>query len=223
MMKRCIKCNVEKSLDDFYRASRNVSGYMNTCKECDLARCKRRYQIDPDRIKAKVTAWNLANPEKQKARDAAHYVKNRIVANQRGAQYYLANKAACNAQSKIWAAKNKERVTELNRQKRIRNGDRIRTARRAHYTANKVSYVANARKRETDKLRATPAWADLAKIEAFYELRERLTLETGILHHVDHIDPLRHPRLCGLHVHYNLRVIPAAINLRKRNKLENEV
>jgi hypothetical protein len=62
--------------------------------------------------------------------------------------------------------------------------------------------------------------ADRKAIRAFYVEARRLTDETGIPHHVDHIIPLRHPLVCGLHNEHNLRVITAEENMRKRNTFE---
>jgi excisionase family DNA binding protein len=63
--------------------------------------------------------------------------------------------------------------------------------------------------------RATPVWADLAAIDAIYARRRRETLRTGIPHHVDHIVPIDGRTVSGLHVHGNLRVIPARDNVRR--------
>jgi hypothetical protein len=76
----------------------------------------------------------------------------------------------------------------------------------------------NARNR-TIVREQTPAWADKSKIRTIYALAQKLTRETGIEHHVDHIIPLKGKTVCGLHVENNLRVIPATENLKKNNRL----
>lgn len=48
---------------------------------------------------------------------------------------------------------------------------------------------------------------------------EPLTILTGVAHHVDHIHPLRGEGFTGLHVPWNLRVIPAHDNVSKGNRL----
>ena len=64
-------------------------------------------------------------------------------------------------------------------------------------------------------IRATPAWADMNKIAAFYREARRLTAETGELYVVDHIVPKCARLVCGLHVDYNLRVIHWRENSQK--------
>jgi len=60
--------------------------------------------------------------------------------------------------------------------------------------------------------RATPSWADMKAIKAIYAEAKRLGMS------VDHIWPLRNAKFCGLHVHYNLQIIPMSENARKKNK-----
>jgi 5-methylcytosine-specific restriction endonuclease McrA len=68
-----------------------------------------------------------------------------------------------------------------------------------------------------------PLWRDIKKISAIYDECEKLTQQTGILHHVDHIIPLRGETVSGLHVHQNLRIISAVENRSKSNKLLPEL
>lgn len=54
-------------------------------------------------------------------------------------------------------------------------------------------------------------------IKRVYIEAARLTRVTGVVHDVDHIVPLNHPRVCGLHVAWNLRPMPARTNGAKGN------
>jgi hypothetical protein len=71
---------------------------------------------------------------------------------------------------------------------------------------------------------ATPKWLtqnQLSEIECFYSEAKRLTIETGIKYSVDHIWPLRGEGFVGLHVPWNLRVIPLIDNISKGNRVDN--
>ena len=65
---------------------------------------------------------------------------------------------------------------------------------------------------------ACPGWADMNKIKSVYIERDRITKQTGIPHHVDHIVPICGDKVCGLHNEFNVRVITEAENLKKSNK-----
>jgi hypothetical protein len=47
----------------------------------------------------------------------------------------------------------------------------------------------------------------------------RISQETGVEHHVDHIVPLRGRIVHGLRVHYNLQILPGTENIRKGNRV----
>lgn len=65
---------------------------------------------------------------------------------------------------------------------------------------------------------ATPPWVCMREIRAVYLAAERKTIDLGEQYTVDHIVPLRHPLVCGLHVPWNLRVMKASENFAKSNR-----
>ena len=80
-------------------------------------------------------------------------------------------------------------------------------------------------KRRARKLKATPEWLSKKqkdRMTNIYRVRAKISAATGKEHHVDHVVPLKGENVCGLHVPWNLAIIPAEMNLSKGNK-ENEL
>lgn len=98
-------------------------------------------------------------------------------------------------------------------------GARPCRALRAKLLAGKLSALPKSWQRKwiTQRIIATPPWADFTLIRAVYEEAARLTWETGVFHDVDHVVPLNNPRVCGLHYHLNLRPMPKGPNNAKSN------
>lgn len=80
----------------------------------------------------------------------------------------------------------------------------------------KAKVNAKTYRYRTRKKDQMPQDADNEKILWFYKEAERLTEETGIIHHVDHIIPISKG---GLHHQDNLQVLTKRENLSKGNKL----
>ena len=77
-----------------------------------------------------------------------------------------------------------------------------------------------ASRRAKQKL-ATPPWLtdpQKAHIKRTYDLAALMEEITGNKYHVDHIIPLKGENVSGLHVPWNLQVLPADINLQKGNR-----
>src|SRR6056297_783652 len=128
-----------------------------------------------------------------------------------------------------WQSKNEEKVKEYSRTNWLRvKSDPLRHKKdkdslRAHQQRNPGYFAAKQMRRNATKLKATPPWLTQEQhdeINAIYEEAARLTKETGIVHHVDHIVPLRHPDVCGLHIPANLQVLTAEENLSKGNSFD---
>jgi hypothetical protein len=97
--------------------------------------------------------------------------------------------------------------------------------KKAYYGENKVRYASLSAKRRASILLRTPKWLSveqLKEIETEYALREWCSEVMGEEYHVDHIVPLQGKKVSGLHVPWNLRVIPASKNISKSNKFNPE-
>jgi len=107
--------------------------------------------------------------------------------------------------------------------KRKERKDSINAKQRKYYRNNRQYYITKAYLRNKQVARAKPAWLTEEHefmLEETYELRDLRSELTGVVHHVDHIVPLRGQNCCGLHVPWNLQVIPAVDNLSKSNSIE---
>lgn len=67
------------------------------------------------------------------------------------------------------------------------------------------------------RILATPPWVDMKEIRKVYIRAAELSAETGQAWTVGHIVPLNHPRVCGLHVPWNIQPELASANFSKGN------
>lgn len=123
---------------------------------------------------------------------------------------------------KAYKLANKEKISEYHQRlyldQRQKIKDRNDTWRRANLDKHIARVVMYRQKRRS----ASPSWlsdAEVAKILAKYSEARWMTRRTGIRHEVDHIVPLQGKTVSGLHVPWNLRVIPARENAKKSNRL----
>ena len=125
-------------------------------------------------------------------------------------------------QSRLWREANKERKRATDKQYRTDNVSLLREKAAKHFILNKDKYAAATAKRKASKLRATPEWLtknQLAEIDYIYFLRKDASLLSDYEYHVDHIVPLQGREVCGLHVPWNLQLLPKEVNYAKNNRL----
>lgn len=68
-------------------------------------------------------------------------------------------------------------------------------------------------------LRSLPPWQAVAELRAIQQRARTLTELTGVEHHICHVVPLTHPRVCGLTVPWNLEIKPGRVNLSQSNHI----
>lgn len=137
--------------------------------------------------------------------------------------------------------KNPKKWIEKSKQVYSKNSEILLKYRRDYYIKNKekenkrsVNYtkkwrrenpgLANffAAKIHAARLKRTPKWLtneQWAEINEFYTLAKELKwLNNNESLHVDHIVPLKGKNVSGLHVPWNLQILPASVNRAKSNK-----
>lgn len=132
-----------------------------------------------------------------------HHSNHKKERNDKRHAYFLANAEKEKARKQLWTLAHREEINlKVNeRRKKIPGGRNYENA-----------------SRRTSLLDRFPEWADVKEIKTVYKQAVNMTRETGIMHHVDHIIPLKGKLVSGLHVHYNLQILPAKDNVSKGNK-----
>jgi len=110
-----------------------------------------------------------------------------------------------------------ERRRAKDRANYIRDKDKLKEQWNRWAANNRAHVNAESKKYKVLKLNRQPSWADEVAIKAIYTEAARMTRDTGIPHHVDHIVPLQSKLVCGLHCEANLQVLTGAENCTKNN------
>lgn len=123
----------------------------------------------------------------------------------------------CQSHQKRYAAKKRHGTLGKPNQTKEEYNEWLKEYRREYYYRAKNSAY---KRRELKHL--TPSWANTEKINDIYIKARKMSQETGITHEVDHIIPLTHKLVCGLHVESNLQILTEQENCQKSNKFTVE-
>lgn len=161
-------------------------------------------------------AWKAANPEKakawQKAWGKANADKLRLLSKMR----YQLDKDKIKAKVAARYRENRAEVYEYIKSWKEANREKVRAYSRAWAEENKAFYRECTARRRASRKQATPAWLtpeQIAEMRALY-----VSAPKG--YHVDHIVPLNGKFVSGLHVPWNLQLLPGPENLKKSSKFQ---
>jgi len=118
--------------------------------------------------------------------------------------------------SRKWRAENPELALEAYRRSYANNPDAARKRSSNYIKRNPHVNRENAARSRCHRA-ALPPWANRFFIREIYILAELRTQALGERYTVDHIVPLNHPLVCGLHCEQNLQIITHRANSGKRN------
>lgn len=187
--KQCTKCKTIKPLTDFGKRSYSPDGLQYWCKPCRNEEARKRRASKPTK---------LTPEQKQRANEASKKwrSKNKELARSRAKEY-----------TKNWRAKltpeQKQNIQEYHKQyiKQHRKNNKDK------YNSYTAKYRAAVHDQSPELTESQNQW-----MQAIYKRAKLLSEITGIQYHVDHIWPISKG---GLHVPWNLQVIPATDNIKK--------
>mgnify|MGYP000013899895 CR=1 FL=1 len=176
-----------------------------TCGKCNQTKALTEFK----KSKSCSLGRSFTCIECTKAYNIAYREKNRERLLQADRKRYAENAEEMKAKSAEHKAKNKDYYLIYNRH---------------YYRLNKYKFLAYNSKRRKVIEKSTPDWLSQEhkdQIADQYWLAQDLAAVSGETYHVDHIVPLQGKDVCGLHVPWNLQILPADLNLQKGNRHES--
>jgi hypothetical protein len=189
--KACSVCgSIFPRKKQFFHADRQKpDGLRPECKSCARLRRRRFYLRHRDRICAQTAAYGRANKARTNQRNKTRRITDPDF------------RLAMRKRTAKWKEENLER-------RRASDRDWARS--------NPGKNAARRALGRTSRRRATPPWLTT---EQRKQMRDIYILAAKLDMHVDHIYPICGENSCGLHVPWNLQLLPPIDNLKKSNRL----
>lgn len=218
MYRICNCCNLEKSIEEFNKKSSAKDGLQSKCKKC----ASNYYDKNKTKILANSKEYYKTIKDKKAEYAKKYREETKVERAVWQKEYYEANKSEIALYQKQYWEANKNRKIAYDQEYYLANKDKRSAQQKQYHITNKDKHAAKNAKRRAKKIQATPNWLTkehLEDIEELFLCARMFKLYTGQEYHVDHIVPLQGKNVCGLHVPWNLQVIPAKENLSKSNKI----
>ena len=188
----------------------------------DIKEYRKQYYLkNKEHIIAKSKKWREENYEQSLQNASNSYYRHRESnLKRREERRKKEDPVLLSEKRKRWYRNNPEPKLKAGKIWRDNNREYMNAKQREWAKRNKDSRAALQAERRATKRTSIPKWLtreDKLLIHEDYKEAQRLTKETGIRHSVDHIIPLKHPLVSGLHVPNNLQVLTMSENSKKQN------
>lgn len=186
----------------------------DSCVECK----KDYYQDNKEQITEKQKVYHKINKKQITERNKEYYKSNREQKLKQGKVYQKANRKKITVYQKEYNKVNKKYLTKQQKIYSESHKEEIAKRHKEYTKDNPEKYAAASAKRNAIKKLAVPEWYEKKQVEELFKKRNELTESTGIKHEVDHIIPLQHKLVCGLHCFANLQILTQSENRKKSNR-----
>ena len=249
-MKKCVKCNIEKELNQFNKNKKSKDNYNYSCKDCKKLYYKKNKEIISEKLKKyykenkeilieKTKKYAKENKLKVTERKKTYYEKNKENLITLNKKYYQDNKE----NYKQYRLDNKERRNEQSKQYQKYNKERLKIYRKEYFSkrintdlffkfkSNVRGLIRNSFKRGINKYNKTTKTENILGC-SIYEFRlyiekqftEGMTIENHGKWHLDHIIPIAsattEEEIIKLNHYTNFQPLWAEDNLRKGSKIQ---
>ena len=136
--------------------------------------------------------------------------------------YRKTNKKKRKEYNRIWYENNPDWITIYQEKWNKNNPNKVKAKDAKWRKNNPAKRAAKQMRRQAKKICATPPWLTEEQLEEmleFYNLAKELQWLSEEPLHVDHIIPLQGKEVCGLHVPWNLQILPQTLNIKKGNRV----
>ena len=239
--KVCNCCGKRKSVTKFrFRPEDNF--LQGRCKDCERSSWRNYYYDNSEWLLENAKEFRKNNKEHCARLRYERRQKNLEGIRKKDLQRYYENREALSARRSELRRQNLEKHLQKEREYYHNNIDKVRAKAKRYHDKNKEKeaerhreyrrnnpaiFAALYAKRRAATLNATPCWLteeQSKQIQTKYAQRDREKKRSGEQYDVDHIVPLRgvdengKRNVSGLHVPWNLRVIKATTNNKKRHR-----
>lgn len=182
IMKKCIKCGIEKEFEDFHKNTKAKDGLCHKCKNCvkeykkenreKINQRKKEYREEnKEQIKEyhkkyqkehqkeyrlnnsdKLKEYYEENKEEIRQYKKEYWENNKIKLSERRKEYYENNRIKLLEQQEEYRKENKEKISQINKKYREKNKEKIRQQKK-EYRLNNPDKMKEYREENREKLK----------------------------------------------------------------------